>query len=77
MATIGNRLVAARKAAGLRRVDLAKKTGIAPEVLFRYETDRVVPGAEKVALIAQAIGCTTDAILIDAHEVLPSTGTEG
>lgn len=63
--TIGTRMAAEREKAGLKRSEVARRCGINPEVLFKYETDRMVPGGDKVARIATAIGCTTDSILLD------------
>ena len=62
--SIGARIVAAREAAGMTRAELARRSGIVQEVLWRYERDKMKPGADRVIVIAKAIGCSTDDLLL-------------
>lgn len=52
----GNRLRNYREMRGLSRRDLAEKTGISEQTIFRYETDRREPTVDKLVKIADALG---------------------
>lgn len=57
------RLTSARKAAGLNKVALAKRSGLSVSAIQGYETGRRVPNAEQLGALAVALGCTADYLL--------------
>lgn len=59
----GERMRAARQAAGLSTYQLAKAIGITDaSVIGRYETDGVLPAIERMYAIADALGTTVNDI---------------
>jgi transcriptional regulator with XRE-family HTH domain len=57
---VGEKLKAARKAAGLTQVELADKVGVTQRDVSRWETGRREPGVLTVKKMAQALGCSMD-----------------
>lgn len=70
--SIGTKLRSLRLQAGLTQTQLANAAGILQGVLTRYETDKKVPSAPRLAAIARALGVTVEEILEDS----PSPTTE-
>lgn len=61
--SIGTKLKSLRLQAGLTQTQLANAAGILQGVLTRYETDKKVPSAPRLAAIARALGVTVEEIL--------------
>ncbi|PPB80162.1 helix-turn-helix protein [Albidovulum inexpectatum] len=55
-ATFGDRLAAAREAAGLSQSDLAQRLGIRKKTLIQWETDRTEPRANRLQMLAGMLG---------------------
>lgn len=55
-ATLGDRLVAAREAAGLSAADLASHVGVRAKTLDNWEADRSEPRANRVQMLAGVLG---------------------
>jgi transcriptional regulator with XRE-family HTH domain len=58
----GTKLRTARKAAGLRVEDVAVATGISYATIIRAETGANTPSAEKLRLIASALGVSMESL---------------
>lgn len=56
---MGEKLKAARKAAGLTQVELAEKVGCKQKDISRWENGRPTT-AETLKKLAQALGCSMD-----------------
>ena len=52
-----------RKAAGMTQAQLADKMGCSQEHISRWETGAVIPGADTIKQIADALGCSMDALV--------------
>lgn len=61
--SIGKRIRAARDKAKLAQADVAIACGVRVLAVLQWEHDRAVPRADKMALLAQALGVTTDWLL--------------
>ena len=57
---MGEKLRAAREAAGLTQTQLADKVGVQQRDISRWETGRREPGVLIVKKMAQALGCSMD-----------------
>lgn len=57
---MGEKLKAARKAAGLTQVQLAEKAGCTQKDVSRWENGQREPVASTLKKLAQAIGCSMD-----------------
>ena len=55
--TIGERIRAKRKEAGMTQSDLAQLLGVTPQLVSQYETDAKRPKLENLQRIAVALGC--------------------
>lgn len=55
-ATFGDRLAAAREAAGLSQSELAQRLGIRKKTLIQWETDRTEPRANRLQMLAGMLG---------------------
>lgn len=55
--TIGERIRAKRKGAGMTQADLAQLLGVTPQLVSQYETDTKRPKLETLQRIAVALGC--------------------
>ena len=51
-----------RNAAGLRQVDLAEKLGVTQSTVCSWETGAAMPQASLLPKLADALGCTIDAL---------------
>lgn len=58
-----DRLRELRLKARLSQEDLAEKSGLTGNLIWRYENRRTTPGIDKVYAIAEALGCTVDDLL--------------
>ncbi len=57
---MGEKLRAARKAAGMTQAELAEKVGQQQRDISRWENGLVEPGVLIVKAMAQALGCKMD-----------------
>lgn len=64
--SIGTRLKALRLQAGLTQIQLCQAAGVLQGVFTRYERDKEVPSAPRLAAIAKALGVTVEDILDDS-----------
>ena len=62
-ATFGDRIVAAREAAGLEREDLAERLGVRLETLAGWEEDRNEPRADRARILAGLTGVSLSWLL--------------
>lgn len=62
MDSIGDRIKWLRDKRQLSQRELAKRVGVTEATLSRYETNKRIPGADTVAMLAHALGATTDFI---------------
>lgn len=61
--TLGNRIAALRKAAGLSQEALAAKLGVSRQAIGKWEADASLPGLDNLHQLAKALGVTIDALL--------------
>jgi transcriptional regulator with XRE-family HTH domain len=61
--TLGKRIAAVRKAAGLSQPELAGKAGLPLNTLKNWEQDRRQPYASAVAALAEALGVPAGELL--------------
>ena len=80
--TFGERLRAARRAAGLSQADLSARSGLPKPTLSRYENDHVLPSLQTLRRLAEALG-TPESVLLsggsaehDFYDALHSHGIE-
>lgn len=59
-ASFGQRLAAARKAAGFTQVELAAELGVSQRMVAYYESPNATPPAHLLPAIAQALGVSID-----------------
>lgn len=52
----GDLLVEARRRAGISQAELARRSGVAPSLIGRYERYEVIPSFERVRLLLRACG---------------------
>lgn len=68
-AAVGLRIREARRAAGITQGELATKvidlgeTSTTPSIISRYETGNVLPGLQRIAAIATALGVPVDLLV--------------
>lgn len=67
---IGERIQNLRKDAGMSQEQLGEKLGVSRQAVSKWETGESLPELDKIILIAQAFGVTTD-------ELLRGNGPEG
>lgn len=60
---MGEKLKAARKAAGLKQSELAAAVGCRPEEVSRWENGTRAPRADMLKSLAEALGCKIDDII--------------
>lgn len=68
--TLGQRLRAARLAAGLSQGTLADRCGIPKPRLSRYENDHIVPSLWTLQRLAEAMGVAGSTLLGDSDSTL-------
>lgn len=57
-----------REAAGITQTALAEIISVPQPTIASWETGRALPRAEKLPLIAKALGCTIDDLLKDVPD---------
>lgn len=60
---IGQRIRAAREAAGISQTELAERIGVRAHTMWRYEAGRMRPGPDALVGIAKAVGVTPEYLL--------------
>lgn len=55
-----------RKAAGITQAELAAALGVSQTVVSDWESSKKYPSADKLPAIAEALGCTIDALFAAA-----------
>ena len=60
---MGEKLKAARKAAGMSQAELAEKIGCFQKDISRWESGLHEPGALTLKKMAQALGCSMDELV--------------
>jgi len=73
----GERLVAARDAAGLSQRDLAEKIGVSQRALSWWEREHVALKPDQLVALAEALGVTADHLLGRAPEKKRGSGPKG
>lgn len=61
--TIGEAIKAARKARGLKQIELAEKAGISVNTIRFWETDRTSPTAIFLCCVADVLDVTLDELV--------------
>jgi len=77
VATFGDRLEAARKAAGLSQRDLAQKLGVRDTTLAAWEADRQEPRGNRLQMVAGMLNVSLMWLLTGEGEGLVSPGEAG
>jgi len=70
-ATLGDRVVAAREAAGLTQKDLARQLGVKLKTVQAWEDDRSEPRANKAQMISGVLGVSLTWLLSGEGEGVP------
>jgi transcriptional regulator with XRE-family HTH domain len=63
LTSLGPNIRAARAAAGVKQAELARRIGVTPTTVWKWENARVVPPLERIAQIADVLGVTLDALV--------------
>lgn len=66
--TPGERLRAAREAAGLSRTQLSSRSGVAVRTIARVELENRMPRVERLQALARALGITTADVLGESED---------
>jgi len=66
---IGQEIRRARKAIGLKQVELARKTNLKPSTICDFEAGRSKPSADSLKKIAEALGVSVDSLLMSSCSV--------
>ena len=66
--TFGEKLQALRQKAGMSQDALAEKLNVSRQAVSRWERDETMPETEKVILLADLFGVTTDYLLLEQPE---------
>ncbi len=76
--TVGGRIAALRRAAGLSQADLAERTGVSRSAVAQWETDRAGQMRDNLARIAAALDVSVEVLLQGdlARGLLVTTGDE-
>ncbi len=62
--TLGERIYSLRKARGLSQEELAAAVGVSRQAVSKWELGESQPEVDKAVLLAQALGVTTDQLLL-------------
>ena len=63
--SVGARIRLARERMGLGQSELADRIGVRPPTMWRYENDRVTPGAEAAARLERELGVSVQWLMLD------------
>ena len=61
--TIGNRIIALRKAQQFSQEDIANKIGVSRQSVSKWESEQSIPDLEKIITMSDIFEVTTDYIL--------------
>jgi len=76
-ATLGDRLAAAREAAGLEQADLASRLGVRAKTLRDWEDDQSEPRANRLQMLAALLGVSLRWLLTgQGDDVAPPSATD-
>lgn len=75
--TIGAKIAACRKRAGMSQEKLANELNISRQAVSRWETGEAVPDTEKVIQLSRIFHVTTDYLLLDIDEAPQSAAPAG
>jgi len=75
-ATFGDRLAAAREAAGMTQKDLAKRVGVKVTTLARWEEDQAEPRANRLQMLSGMLGVSLRWLLTGIGEGVDPPGAE-
>lgn len=67
--TIGQKIIKLRAAAGISQEHLAESLGVSRQSVSKWEMDQALPQIDKVLLLSELFGVTTDALLHDKTEI--------
>ena len=73
--TLGEKIVNLRVNAGLSQEELAEKVNVSRQSVSKWETNLALPQIDKVLLICELFGISTDTLLYDKNEVKTQTDT--
>ena len=63
--TLGDRIRHARERVGLSQIELARRIGLSKNAMNSIEAGDADPRASRIVAIAQVLGVSTDALLLD------------
>ena len=63
--TLGDRIRQARERVGLSQMELARRIGLSKNAMNSIEAGDADPRASRIVAIAQELGVSTDALLLD------------
>ncbi len=69
--TLGQRIARYRKALGLSQEELADRVGVSRQAVSKWELDETQPDADNIVRLAQALGASTDELLLGAQPPQP------
>ncbi|ROT96342.1 helix-turn-helix domain-containing protein [Histidinibacterium lentulum] len=75
-ATFGDRLAAAREAAGMTQKELAKRVGVKVTTLARWEDDQAEPRANRLQMLSGMLGVSLRWLLTGTGEGVEPPGAE-
>ena len=67
--TIGQKIIKLRAAAGMSQEQLAETLGVSRQSVSKWEMDQALPQIDKVLLLSELFGVSTDALLHDRTEI--------
>jgi transcriptional regulator with XRE-family HTH domain len=74
-ATFGDRITAAREAAGLSQDELSRRLGVRPRTIRAWEDDLAEPRANKLQMLAGMLNVSIRWLLTGEGEGVPEPGT--
>lgn len=66
--TLGERIAYYRKKAGYSQEGLAERLGVSRQAISKWETGEATPDAERIIVLAAALGISTDTLLLGKEE---------
>ena len=74
--TFGEKLLSLRQKAGMSQDALAEKLNVSRQAVSRWERDETMPETEKVILLADLFGVSTDYLLRQMEEQIDAQAAE-
>ena len=71
VATLGDRITAAREAQGLSQAEFARKLGVKLKTVQNWEDDRTEPRANKAQMVSGVLGVSVSWLLIGEGDGIP------